>query len=51
MMIAIIIIGFLHKEAWLEMIKAGGSYSVAFSILLMAACAFSLSFRLPSPPE
>lgn len=40
MMIAIIIIGFLHKEAWLEMIKAGGSYSVAFSILLMAACAF-----------
>lgn len=40
MMIAVIIIGFLHKEAWLEMIKAGGIYSVAFSILLMAACAF-----------
>ncbi|MFN2747201.1 MULTISPECIES: TVP38/TMEM64 family protein [Bacillus] len=36
----IIAIGLTHKDAWLELIKAGGVYSVLFSTLLVAACVF-----------
>lgn len=39
--IAIISVGFFQKEAWLDAIKAGGMFSVLFSMLLIAADVFS----------
>lgn len=38
--IAIISVGFFQKEAWLDAIKAGGMFSVLFSMLLIAADVF-----------
>lgn len=39
-MITIIAVGFFQKEAWLDAIKAGGMFSVLFSMLLIAADVF-----------
>ncbi|MCY7797161.1 TVP38/TMEM64 family protein, partial [Bacillus spizizenii] len=39
-MITIIAVGFFQKEAWLDAIKAGGLFSVLFSMLLIAADVF-----------
>ncbi|MED1741921.1 TVP38/TMEM64 family protein [Bacillus swezeyi] len=38
--IAIMAIGLTHKDSWLDLIKAGGIYSVLFSVLFVAACVF-----------
>ncbi|MCY8725472.1 TVP38/TMEM64 family protein [Bacillus inaquosorum] len=40
--ITIIAVGFFQKEAWLDAIKAGGMFSVLFSMLLIAAVPFAL---------
>ncbi|KAA6452771.1 TVP38/TMEM64 family protein [Bacillus swezeyi] len=38
--IAIMTMGLTHKDSWLDLIKAGGIYSVLFSALFVAACVF-----------
>lgn len=38
--IAVVMIGFMQKDVWLSMIRAGGMYAVLMSILLVAADVF-----------
>ncbi|MDA7025763.1 TVP38/TMEM64 family protein [Bacillus sp. CLL-7-23] len=38
--IMIIVIGFSQKESWLELVRAGGIYSIIFSCLIVAVCVF-----------
>ncbi|KXZ18420.1 TVP38/TMEM64 family protein [Bacillus nakamurai] len=38
--IAVIVIGFMQKDVWLDLIKAGGMYAILLSMLLVAADVF-----------